>query len=69
MNHLVNSIPGGIASYKVENNVFIPTFFSDGVAQLTGHSPQEFQAITGQNAMPAIIRRIVNGWKKRRCRR
>ena len=54
MNHLVNSIPGGIASYKVENNVFIPTFFSDGVAQLTGHSPQEFQAITGQNAMLAI---------------
>lgn len=54
MNHLVNSIPGGIASYKVENKVFIPTYFSAGVAELTGYGKQEFQTLVHQDAMNAI---------------
>ena len=28
LDHLINSIPGGIASYRVESGRFIPTFFS-----------------------------------------
>ena len=31
MNHIVNSIPGGIASYQVVDNRFVPTFYSNGV--------------------------------------
>ncbi len=30
MDHLINSIPGGIASYRIEGERFIPTFYSDG---------------------------------------
>ncbi|MDC0700536.1 PAS domain-containing protein, partial [Blautia wexlerae] len=45
LNHLVNSIPGGIASYRIENNHFVPGFFSDGVAALSGHTREEYEAI------------------------
>ena len=38
MDHLVNSIPGGIASYRLEGTRLIPTFFSDGVPALSGHT-------------------------------
>lgn len=38
LDHLINSIPGGIASYRVESGRFIPTFFSDGVPALSGHT-------------------------------
>lgn len=42
MDHLVNSIPGGIASYRLEGTRLIPTFFSDGVPALSGHTREEF---------------------------
>lgn len=42
MDHLINSIPGGIASYRVEAEQFIPVFFSDGVTSLSGHTREEY---------------------------
>ena len=54
MEHLVNSIPGGIASYKVENQHFIPTFFSDGVMALSGHSREEYEEMTRYDAIDII---------------
>lgn len=45
LNHLVNSIPGGIASYRIINNHFISSYFSDGVAALSGHTREEYEAI------------------------
>ena len=54
MNHLVNSIPGGIASYRVEGLRFIPTFYSDGVMELSGHTREEFRDLIQGNALNAV---------------
>ncbi len=43
MNHLVNSIPGGIASYKIEGDRGIPIFYSNGVPALTGRTREEYE--------------------------
>lgn len=54
MNHLVNSIPGGIASYCIERGSFIPTYFSDGVAELSGHTRAEMEEMIRGNAFNII---------------
>lgn len=54
MDHLVNSIPGGIASYRVEGMKFIPTFYSDGVMALSGHTREEFRELIQGNALNVI---------------
>lgn len=54
MDHLVNAIPGGIASYQMEGNKLIPTFFSAGVPALTGHSREEFVELVNRNALNII---------------
>ncbi len=54
MDHLVNSIPGGIASYRVEGNRFLPTFFSDGVAALSGHTREEYGELVCRDALAVI---------------
>ena len=54
MDHLVNSIPGGIASYRVEGNRFIPTYFSDGVMALSGHTREEYEEMIRQDALDII---------------
>lgn len=54
MEHLVNSIPGGIASYNVVGNRFIPTFFSEGVMALTGHTREEYMRMVEKNALDII---------------
>lgn len=43
MDHLVNSIPGGIASFKVEGGKIVPVYYSDGIPTLTGHTREEFE--------------------------
>ena len=48
MDHLVNSIPGGIASYQIEAGHVSLTYFSDGVAALTGHTREEYERIVRQ---------------------
>lgn len=54
MQHLVNSIPGGIASYRIEGPRFIPTYFSDGVMTLSGHTRAEFEEIVRGDAINII---------------
>lgn len=43
LDHLIHSIPGGVAVYKVEGGQFIPTYMSDGVPELTGHTREEYE--------------------------
>lgn len=52
--HLVNSIPGGIASYRVEGQRFIPVFFSDGVMALSGHTRKEYEEMAREDALNII---------------
>ena len=52
--HLVNSIPGGIASFQVEGTRFVPTFFSDGVMALTGFTREEYETLFGRDAFDAV---------------
>ncbi len=54
MSHLVNSIPGGIASYRVEGERLVPIFFSDGVMGLSGHTRQEFAELVKDDALSII---------------
>lgn len=54
LDHLVNSIPGGIASYRIEDGQFIPIFFSDGIVALSGHTRKELEEITKNNALEVI---------------
>lgn len=54
MQHLVNSIPGGIASYRIEGARFIPTYFSDGVLALSGHTRAEFEEMAHGDAANVI---------------
>ena len=54
LDHLVNSIPGGIASYRVEGERFIPTFYSDGVTAISGHTREEFQELVHNDAMNIV---------------
>lgn len=54
LNHLVNSIPGGIASYRIESGRFIPKFYSDGVLGLSGHTREEFDELCREDALNII---------------
>lgn len=54
MSHLVNSIPGGIASYRVESGRFFPTFFSEGVLALSGYTREEYEALLRYDAFGVI---------------
>lgn len=54
MNHLINSIPGGIAIYRVEDMAFKVVFYSDGVGELSGHTREEYDRLSEDNAMDLI---------------
>lgn len=54
MDHLVNSIPGGIVSYRIEDGKFIPTYYSDGVMELSGHTRSEYEELVKENALDII---------------
>ncbi|MCH1983246.1 PAS domain-containing protein [Ruminococcus sp. OA3] len=56
LNHLVNSIPGGIASYRIEGGRFIPTYYSDGILAISGHTQAEFEELVREDAMNIIYR-------------
>lgn len=43
LDHLVHSIPGGVAVYNVEGDRFVPIYMSDGVPALTGHTREEYE--------------------------
>lgn len=52
--HLINSIPGGIASYEVKDGRFIPLYFSDGVMAISGHTREEFNQLIRHDALDII---------------
>lgn len=54
LEHLVNSIPGGIACYQIEGQQITLTFFSDGVAALTGHTREEYENMARHSIMDII---------------
>ncbi|PWM36211.1 MAG: PAS domain S-box protein [Clostridiales bacterium] len=54
MDHLLGSIPGGIASYRVEGSRFVPTYYSDGVMALSGHTREEFGGLVGDDALNTV---------------
>ncbi|MGI6200074.1 MAG: PAS domain-containing protein [Christensenellales bacterium] len=56
MNHLVNTISGGVASYRVKNGAFIPGFISDGVPALVGYTREAFSQIIRQDPFRIIYR-------------
>ena len=54
LDHLINSIPGGIVSYRVEDGRFIPEFFSDGTAELAGFTREEYESSLPNDALEFI---------------
>lgn len=54
MQNIINAVPGGIARYRVENNCFIPDFFSDGVPALSGHTRGEFESMMQGDALNTV---------------
>ncbi|MBC8535257.1 hybrid sensor histidine kinase/response regulator [Feifania hominis] len=54
MDHLVNSIPGGIASYRIEGGNVTPSFYSDGVPALSGRTREEFDELVRKDACDMI---------------
>lgn len=54
MSNLINSIPGGIATYRIVGNRFEMIYCSDGVANLSGHTKQEYEQIVGDDATSII---------------
>ena len=52
---LINSVPGGVASFHMEGGRFIPVFFSDGVSALSGHTREEIKAVWGDDIFQEII--------------
>lgn len=46
MNHLINSVTGGVASYQIKDGNFSPFYYSDGVPALAGYTRQEFDQQT-----------------------
>lgn len=52
--HLINSIPGGIASYRVEGERFIPEFYSDGVMMISGHTREDYAKLVRHDALDII---------------
>jgi PAS domain S-box-containing protein len=54
MRHLVNSIPGGIAIYRLADSRFETLYFSDGVAQLSGYTREEYLRRVGRDASSVV---------------
>ena len=54
MDHLINSIPGGIASYQIEGKKVVPTFVSKGLLALSGHTREEYKELVKDDIIHAI---------------
>ena len=54
MEHLVNSIPGGIVSYEIQGKKAVPDFVSDGLLALSGYSRNEFNELVKGNTIDLI---------------
>ena len=54
LDHLINSIPGGIVSYRVENGRFIPTYFTNGTTELSGFTREEYESMLPNDALEFV---------------
>lgn len=54
MEHIINSIPGGIAIYHIVGDSTKADFLSDGVIELTGYTRKEYMGQIRQDAMDII---------------
>ncbi len=54
LEHIVNAIPGGVASYRVEGDRFIPIYYSDGIMALSGHSREEYKKMVRRDVFDII---------------
>ena len=54
MDHLVNSIPGGIASYDIKGKRAVPVFVSDGLLSLSGHTREEYAELVKEDTINAV---------------
>ncbi len=54
MEHLVNSIPGGIASYRFAGTGLKADFLSDGVIELTGYTREEYEEMIRENSLDLV---------------
>lgn len=61
LQNIINAIPGGIASYRVEDNRFIPMFFSNGLAAMLHMSMDEVEQIYGRDALGGIHPEDIDG--------
>lgn len=52
--HLINSIPGGIASFQWDGLRFTQGYYSDGVALLSGRTRKEYNALVRHDVLDAI---------------
>lgn len=52
--YLINSIPGGIASYRIIGRRFIPAFYTDGVIALSGYTREEHEKLVAEDALDII---------------
>ena len=64
MDQLLNSIPGGIASYRLDGERLIPVFFSDGVQALSGHSREELNLLIAEDTLNAVYEQDQERVKK-----
>ncbi len=53
MQDIVNAIPGGVAIYKM-TNIFETKYFSDGLAEMTGYSVEEYQELAKRDAAELV---------------
>lgn len=56
LGYLINSIPGGIVSWQVKGEQFIPNFFSDGVLNLSGYTREEFEKSNKKDGLVLIYK-------------
>lgn len=54
MNHLINSIPGGIAIFRKEKDVYEASFLSDGVIALAGYTRDEYETLIRRDALDVV---------------
>ena len=54
MNHLINSIPGGIALFQKEEGAYKAAFLSDGVITLSGYTRGEYEAMIQRDALDMV---------------
>lgn len=57
MEHLVNSIPGGIMIYRIAKERLIPEFYSDGVIEISGHTREEFSQLIQNDVFDIVYER------------